>query len=358
MTRILGTGIALPPHIITQAEAGQFASLYFNRHMQRMDRLTAVFDHAQIDKRHFVVPFEWFDTEGGHTFTERSAIYVEEATTLAKNALQCALDDSGLQPKDVDTLIVVSSTGVATPSLDARLMNLLGMRSDTRRIPIWGLGCAGGVAGLARAAEMCRAYPESVTAIVAVETCGLTFQFGDYTKKNFVATALFGDGAAAVICGGDQRFPERHAPEIMGSYSTLWPDSLRVMGWDMVETGFEVLFGVEIPRYIADLLRPEVDCFLGKYGLSIGQIDHLILHPGGAKVIDSYRQALEASPEQLTPAREILRQYGNMSSPTVLFVLDSVLKGQNGGSPPEPGQYGLSAALGPGFSAEQVLIRF
>lgn len=356
MTRILGTGISLPPYRITQEEAGKFAALYFKRNMAHMDRVLTVFDHAQIDQRYLCVPFAWYEDENGHSFTERSAIYVREATLLAQDALTAALHDAGLQPHDVDTLIMVSSTGIAAPSLDARIMNALGMRSDVRRVPIWGLGCAGGVAGLARAAELCRAYPDSVTAIVAVETCSLTFQFGDFSKKNFVATALFGDGAAAAILAGDAREPERDAPQIMGSYSTLWPDSLRVMGWDVVETGLDVLFGVEIPRYVADLLRPEVDCFLGKHGLKLDQIRHMVLHPGGAKVIDSYREALAASEEQLIPARHILRQYGNMSSPTVLFVLDYLLKSDE--ERPQPGEYALSAALGPGFSAEQVLIRF
>lgn len=353
MSKIIGVGTAVPPYRVEQAVARDFAAEYFRQYLPHMNRLTQVFRNAKIDNRYFVVPQDWWRA-GDHTLQERNDIYLEAATALGMAAVENALRDAGLTPTDVDNLIVVSSTGMATPSLDARLINCLSMRRDVRRTPIWGLGCAGGAAGLARAGEMARAFPDSITVLMAVETCGLTFQFEDRSKKNFIATSLFADGAAAVVVAGLHRAEPEQGISILDSHSTLWPDSLRVMGWDVVDTGLEVVFGAEIPRYVADLFRPEVDSFLSKHELTINAIRHFVFHPGGARVIDAYDEALDLTNGHLDPSREILRQYGNMSSPTVLFVLDYIRRQ----SKPQPGEYGLVAALGPGFSAEQVLVRF
>ncbi len=351
MSKIIGVGTAVPPYQVEQTVARDFAAEYFRQYLPHMNRLTQVFRNAQIDSRYFVVPQDWWRA-GDHTLQERNDIYLAAATTLGVEAVQNALNDAGLTPNDVDNLIVVSSTGMATPSLDARLMNCMGMRRDVRRTPIWGLGCAGGAAGLARAGEAARAFPDSITVLMAVETCGLTFQFEDHSKKNFIATSLFADGAAAVVVAGLHRADR--GIDILDSQSTLWPDSLRVMGWDVVDSGLEVVFGAEIPRYVSDLLRPEVDQFLGKHELSVDALTHFVFHPGGARVIEAYNDALDLTNGHLDPSREILRQYGNMSSPTVLFVLDYIRRQKA----PQPGEYGLVAALGPGFSAEQVLLRF
>lgn len=351
MARIIGVGTAVPGYVVDQATARDLAAQYFKRYLPFIDRLKVVFDHAAIDKRHSVVPVEWFSPEH-QNLKARNDVYLREATALGQKAIEQALAAANLTPQAVDNLIVVSSTGIATPSLDAHLMNLMKMRSEVRRTPIWGLGCAGGVAGLARAAEMAQVYPQSVTVLLAVETCSLTFQLQDTSKKNFISTAIFADGAAAVAIAGEERVEP--GPEILASQSTLWPESLDVMGWDVVDTGLAVIFGIEIPNLVIRQMRPEVDCFLGKHGLRLDQIAHMVLHPGGSKVIDAYEQALGLVNGHSKPARETLRQYGNMSSPTVLFVLDYIMKH----SRPQPGDYGLVAALGPGFSAEQVLIRF
>ncbi len=351
MAQIIGTGTAVPPYRVDQAQAQAYAQEHFRSKLPAVERMGTVFKHAAIETRYFVVPPDWWFRKQ-HSLQERNEIYLREATLLAQAALTQALDAARLAPEQIDHLIVVSSTGIATPSLDAWLINRMGLRSDIRRTPIWGLGCAGGVAGLARAAELTRAYPNSVTALVAVETCGLTFQFDDASKKNFIATSLFGDGAAAAVLTETPR-PEQGI-DILDSQSTLWPDSLRVMGWDVVEGGLAVVFGAEIPAYVAERFRPEVDRFLAKQGLEVRHIQHFVFHPGGAKVIHAYDQALDLTNGHLDPSREILRHYGNMSSPTVLFVLDYVVK-QIGS---RPGDYGLLAALGPGFSAEQVLVKF
>jgi len=350
MSRIIGVGTALPPNLIRQEQALYFATKHFRNYLPHIERMGSIFAHAAIEERHFVVPPEWFDQP--HGLRERNDLYLQAALQLSQTAIEQALVGTGLSPQAIDNLIVVSSSGIATPSLDARLINSMGLRSNVRRLPLWGLGCAGGVAGLARAGELARAFPNSITVIVAVETCSLTFQFDDNSKKNFVATALFADGAAAVVVAGAET--DHPGATILDSYSTTWPDSLRIMGWDVVDTGFEVLFGVEIPRVIATQFRPEVECFLGKHGLSIPEIEHLVFHPGGAKVLEAYASTLEVNADALGPSREVLRRYGNMSSPTVLFVLDYIWKQRH----PRSGAYGLASALGPGFSAEQVLIRF
>jgi alkylresorcinol/alkylpyrone synthase len=355
MVYIVGVGTAVPPYVIHQDQARELAARHFERYLSHMDRLKTVFQHAEIDTRYFVVPLEWWNT-AEHSLPERNQIYLREAARIGQQAIEAALDAAGLIVQDIDNLIVVSSSGIATPSLDAILMNLMGMRPDVRRVPIWGLGCAGAVAGLARAAEMTRVYPDSITVLVAVETCGLTFQFGDTSKKNFIATSLFADGAAAAVLTGEPRTEQNAQPtlQICDSQSTLWPDTLGVMGWNVVDQGFGVIFGSEIPRYVSDLFRPEVDRFLGKHELRVEQIDHFIFHPGGAKVIDAYDEALDLTNGHLDPSREILRLYGNMSSPTVLFVLDYILQHCDC----KRGDYGLVAALGPGFSAEQMLVHF
>jgi alkylresorcinol/alkylpyrone synthase len=362
---ILSVGTALPEHQVSQAEAAEFSLRHFNGRLARHSQLMSIFPNTRIEKRHFVRPLPWFAVEQ-HSLKERNDIYIASAEALSIEAARIALERANVSPEQVDFVVFVSTTGMATPSIDARLIAKLGMRPTTKRAPVWGLGCAGGVAGLARAAEFVRAFPDKIALLVAVETCSITFQFGDFTKKNFVATSLFADGAAAVVVSGEQSavgrsvtangsLPTTHLA-FLGSHSMLFPNSEHVMGWDVVDTGLSVIFAPEIPARIARDMQPVVADFLGEHGVSPLALDHYVLHPGGARVLEAYQEAFGLQNGELKHAVSVLRDCGNMSSPTVLFVLERVLHGGHGRHV-RPGELVLMGALGPGFSSELALLR-
>jgi alkylresorcinol/alkylpyrone synthase len=265
------------------------------------------------------------------------------------------LEQARLGPQDIDHVVFVSSTGVATPSLDARLANRLPLRGDVTRTPIFGLGCAGGAAGLARARDLALAYPDSRVLLLALELCSLTFQRRDLDLRNFVATSLFSDGAAAaLVCGAEVDGAEDGRPlELLAARSTLWPDTLDVMGWDVDGDGLHVVFSRDIPALVRERARPSLEGFLADHGLSLAGLDHLIAHPGGPKVLAAYAEALDLPPETFRHSREVLRLCGNMSSPTCLFVLERTLADGGIG----PGETAVLTALGPGFASELVLMR-
>jgi alkylresorcinol/alkylpyrone synthase len=350
MPRIVAVATAVPPHAVTQQVAQAFSRDHFAVAFEDIHRLLPIFDHAAIARRYFTRPPTWL--ANAPSFAERNAHFAEEATTLAAEAARGCLEQAARDPLEVETLVFVSTTGIAAPSVDAYLIQRLGMSPHTRRLPVWGLGCAGGVAGLARSADLARATPEGLVLLVTVETCGLTFCPKDLSKSNFVASALFGDGAGAVLVAGPKA--DATGPRILGAQSTLWPGTEDVMGWDVAEDGFRVKFSRDIPTIVRRLLRPAVERFLKPYGLSPSDITHYISHPGGPRVMGAYAEALGLEPDQLTLARSVLREYGNMSSSSVLFVLERTFKEVQAA----PGDYGLLLALGPGFSAEQLLIQW
>jgi alkylresorcinol/alkylpyrone synthase len=370
MPVIRSVATALPPYSLPQEAIREMAREHFTPAFPEIDRYMPVFRHARIDTRYFVAPPEWFMTP--HSFKECNDLFIEAATALGEMAARRCLQAVGLEPGDVDHLIWVSTTGLSTPSPDALLINRLDLGSHTRRTPIWGLGCAGGVAGLARAFEYGRAFPAQRVLLLSVELCSVTFQWNDRSKRNLIAASLFADGAAAVLVEGDtatrrqgddlisETAPPRPAipapcrpVTILGTQSTLWPDTLEIMGWDIVDTGMQVVFSSRIPGIILSLMRDNLTEFLTPYNLGIDDIDHWILHPGGAKVIDAYVAALDIDPERLQHTRDVLRRYGNMSSATVFFVLENFLQAGT----PAPGEYGILAVLGPGFSCELALIK-
>ena len=344
--RIISVATAVPPYTVSQSEAKAFAASFFENDFKQLDRLLPVFDHTQIGNRYLAQPPDWYGRP--HSFTETNALYEKTALELAVTAARQALHRAAVLSGEIGMVVFVSTTGITTPSLDAKLIQRLGLSNHTCRLPIWGLGCAGGVAGAARAAELARSCPGRAVLLVAVELCSLTFQYNDRSKANLIATSLFGDGAAAAVFNttGD-------GPEVLGSYSTLFEDSEDVMGWDLVQTGLRVRFSRHIPtiidRHLPGLRRQAC----ATWGLDLDSLRYYVAHPGGAKVLAAYIDSLGLSAADLKHAYEILACYGNMSSASVLFVLERFLANQ-----PPTDDYGLMLSLGPGFSAEQVLFRW
>ncbi len=344
--KILSAASAVPPYRVTQKEVKDFARGMFSAAHRDLDRLLPVFDNVKVDSRYFCVPTEWFEVE--HTFPEKNALYVENALALSEKAARRALNRVGAEPDDVGAIFFVSTTGLATPSLDSRLIFRLGLSAHTRRVPIWGLGCAGGVGGLARAADHATLYPDKLVLLVGVELCGLTFLYGDRSKENLIATSLFADGAAAIVLGGGEG-----GIGLIGSHSTTWPGTESVMGWNLMESGLKVMISRSIPNLVRQKMRGNLREACEAVGLSPTDLRHFILHPGGAKVLDAFEEALGLEPGSLALPRDVLRGYGNMSSVTVMFVLEQFLA--EGGF--ASGEYGVLSALGPGFSAEHVFFR-
>jgi len=344
--KILSVATALPPHRVGQQEAKRFAHGMFAEEHRDFERLIPIFDNVHVENRHFCVPVEWFEED--HSFPEKNALYVEHALDLSEKAARRALDRVGADPGEVGAIFVVSTTGLSTPSLDAKLIFRLGLSEHTRRVPIWGLGCAAGAAGLARAAEHARLYPEGLVLLIGVELCGLTFQRGDLSKSNLVSTSLFADGAAAVVLGVGS------GPEVLGGHSTTWPGTGDVMGWELVDSGLKVQLSKSVPVIVRERLRPNMMQACISLGLSFDELEHYLLHPGGAKVLDAFEEVLSIEPGGLGYSRGVLRDCGNMSSVTVLFVLDRFLRAAEYAS----GDFGVLSALGPGFSAEHVFLRF
>jgi alkylresorcinol/alkylpyrone synthase len=308
------------------------------------DRLSGVFDNAGIATRHLVAPPDWYAQP--HGWTERNRLYLESAERLFLEVARKAIAAAGVTAADIDGVVAVSTTGIATPSLEARCAGALGLRGDVRRVPLFGLGCAGGVSGLATAAELARATPGSRWLFVTVETCSISIRLDSDDPAAVVATALFGDGAAAAVlrCGH-----EPGVARIAGSAETLWPETLRIMGWDVEDPGLAVVFDRAIPPFITRELQRAVDDMLARLGLTRGDVDRFCCHPGGVKVIDAIEAALELAPETLDLEREVLRAQGNMSAPTVLFVLEHLLAR---GLPERV----LMTAFGPGFTCAGMLL--
>ncbi len=344
--KISAVATAVPQYAVEQNEIKKFAALLFECGFRGLERLLGVFEHGKIKKRYLSCPLEWYGES--HSFSEANSLFEQTALVLAEKAARQALLESNVAEDDIGAVISVTSTGISTPTLDAKLIQRLGLSLHTLRIPVWGLGCAGGVVGLARAANMVEATRGKAVLLVAVELCSLTFQREDFSKSNLVGASLFADGAAAVIisCDGE-------GPEILGSYSTLFPETEDVMGWDVVDGGLKVRFSRDIPsivrRYLPDLLEDACSA----WGVQSTRLRHFILHPGGAKVVDAYSESLGLNGGYLAAAYRVLENYGNMSSASVFFVLKEYMKQVSA-----EGEYGVMVALGPGFSAEQVLFRW
>lgn len=353
--RLIALATAVPSHVLSQGDARDGIGALFEASLGYDRRLLDVFANAKIAERRVCMPLDWYLAE--HGFAEKNALYVEHAVRLAAEATQKALAAAGLAPADVDHVLFVSSTGIATPSVDALLANELGFRPDVRRTPVWGLGCAGGAAGVARARDFARADPSARILLVALELCSLTFQRDDHSTRNLIAAALFGDGAAAaIVVGADAPGAPAGAPRalsILASSSTLWPGTGDIMGWGVGETGLSIVLSRDLPAFVRREVRPSLLPFLEREGLALSDIAHMVAHPGGVKVLDAWGEALDLPATAFRHARAVLHECGNMSSPSCLFVLERFQAAGEIGA----GENALLSALGPGFSVEYVLLR-
>ena len=346
--RLVALATAVPVHVLCQADVAERAAALFGPIEGGFHRLSPIYRNAQIAHRRSCVGLDWLTEE--HGFSERNTLFLEHATALLTEAATKALAEAGLEPGDIDTIVTVCSSGIATPGLDARVMQNLAFRADVQRLPIFGLGCAGGVLGLSRAAAMAQAAPNSRVLLLVVELCSLTFRRQDRSKSNIVATALFGDGAAAaVITCRPGAADDPVAPRLGPWGEHTWPDSLDVMGWEVADDGLKVVFSRDIPTLVNEHLRPVVDIFLARHQIAFGEIDEFVCHPGGAKVIDALEDCFELQRGDLVHARDTLRDYGNMSAATILFVLRAALDAR-------PSGRRLLTTLGPGFTAGLMVI--
>lgn len=350
---VRGVGTSTPPHSLPQSEAKAFASAMFRDAINDLDRLLTVFKNTQIESRALAQPLSWYGKP--HTFQEANKIYAEVALNISVEAAQRAIDDAGVDPLEIAAVLFVSSTGIATPSLDSPMIQRLGIPHHAQRLPIWGLGCAGGVSGLARAQQIARTLPNKPVLLVATELCTLTFQANDMSKANLVATSLFGDGAGAVVVEyqTDAKAQSRPSLRLLQAHSTLFPETEYVMGWDLIDSGLQVRFDKSIPSLVMEHLPALFKKACVEWNVSSKEVKHFVTHPGGARVLTAYAESLGLPAEQFRHAHDILRRYGNMSSPTVFFVLQEYLKDM------EPtDDLGVMLAWGPGFSAEQLLFRW
>ncbi|MDX2143182.1 MAG: 3-oxoacyl-[acyl-carrier-protein] synthase III C-terminal domain-containing protein [Rhodospirillaceae bacterium] len=340
-----GIATAYPPYRFGQEDVMAQAQAVFGHRPELMRRMMAAYGNAGVATRYSCVPIEWYARD--HGWPERMALFESNALALLADAGRKAIAAAGISPEHIGATVTVSSTGISTPSLDSLLQAPLGLKPTVQRLPVFGLGCAGGVIGLSRAAALARATPGQWVLFMCTELCGLTFRRGDDSKANIIGTTIFGDGAAAIVLSAGERTSGGFA-EIEAWGEHTWPGSRDVMGWSVEDDGLGVIFSRHIPTLVRDELRPVTDAFLRDHGLSVADLDGLIVHPGGEKVISAIEESFDLAPGSLTHARDILAECGNMSAVTVLAVLERMAApGTNGGA---KGRH-LMSALGPGFSA-------
>ena len=336
-----GLATAVPPFRMPQELVKSIAKEMLGDRYEDFARLSSIMQNAGVKTRYLAQPHDWY--AGEHDFHDRNNAYLDVATDLFKQAAMGALKNGKLMPEDIDCIVTVSSTGVATPTIDARAMQDIGFRPDVHRVPVFGLGCAAGVTGMAIAAKLARANPGTNVLLVAIELCSLSFNAIDPSKADFVATVLFGDGAAALCLRSQLGTPDKGIT-IGDGVEHLWHDTLDNMGWDVRADRLGVILDRAIPKFVRDKYRTAANAALQTAGIELGNIERFICHPGSVKVIQAIETSLELESGSLDHERHVMTNYGNMSAPTVLFILERVLKDR------KPGQY-MMASLGPGFTA-------
>ncbi|BBY00786.1 polyketide synthase-like Pks10 [Mycobacterium seoulense] len=346
---IAGAAVAFTPHRYNQDEVARELTEFTDPRFLRFAQTTGV------DHRNLALPLSRYPRLSG--FTEANDAYLEVAVDLGERAVRSALSDAGIEPHEVDTIVMVSSTGIAVPTIDARLMTRIGLRPNIKRVPLFGLGCVAGAAGMARVHDYLHGYPGDVAVLLSVELCSLTLQRDDTSIPALIGVSLFGDGAAAVVATGSDRMTvghsDRRAPRILGTRSRVIPETVDVMGWNVGSNGFQLVMSRDVPKMAEVHLREEVDGFLADHGLSLSDVSTWVCHPGGPKVLDSIEDALGLSPEALAHSRNSMRDNGNISSASVLDVLRRTIA-----EPLAEGAFGVMLAMGPGFSFELLLLQW
>jgi len=355
--KILAAASAFPEHYCPQADATAALIETWGDRLSSPDLLRRIHSRAQVDGRYLALPLEAYPAL--KTWGEANRAWMRVAEKIGSDALCRAATNAGISSRDIDALFFVSITGVSSPSMDAKIINRLHLNPNMRRVPIFGLGCVAGAAGLSQAADYVRAYPERIAALVSVELCTLTVQYDDLSRANLISTGLFGDGAAAVLVAGAERevpvaAHEPSGPEIVATRSVFYPDTEDVMGWDVSERGFRIVLSPGVPEIIGEHLRQDVDAFLADHDLKRADIGCWVMHTGGPKVLEATQAALEVDREALAASWDCLRRMGNLSSASVLIVLEEIMTHRR----PAPGTWSVLAAMGPGFCCEMLLLRW
>ncbi len=351
MSHLAAVSGVLPQHRHSQPEVTAAFSEVLGAHGVTRNLLERVHANAGVSHRHLALPLERYAALAD--FGEANTEFIRVAVDLGAEAVGQALQSAGLRPTDVDLVVSTTVTGVAVPPMEARVAARLGLRTDVKRVPMFGLGCVAGAAGVARLHDYLLGHPDDVAVLLSVELCSLTMQRDDTSVANLVASGLFGDGAAAVVMVGRNRADGTGLPRVVATRSRLYPDSERAMGWDVAASGLRIVLGVEVPELVRANVRDDVDRFLADHGLSRADIGWWVTHPGGPKVLEAIAEALELDRDALALTWRSLDQIGNLSSASVLHVLADTLRER----PPAPGSHGVLMAMGPGFCLELVLLR-
>ena len=348
--KIVSAACAFPKHYYPQSAIVHALHQYLADKLPNQAVLDRLHGRTGVDGRFLALPLEEYANL--ETWGRCNNAWIEAAEEMGRNAICRAVTRAGIRPADLDALLFVSITGIASPSIDARLINRMKLSHRIRRMPIFGLGCVGGAAGISRAADYVRAYPDQVAALLSVEACSLTFQPDDVSAANLISTGLFGDGAASVVIAGkDCDLP---GIEIVATRSNFYPDTEDVMGWDISEKGFRIVLSPDVPKVARERLGADVDAFLADHGLSRRDIGCWLIHTGGPKVLEAVQETLGVDRSALDASWESLRRFGNLSSASVLTVLDDVMTHRR----PAQGTWSVLAAMGPGFCSELVLLRW
>jgi alkylresorcinol/alkylpyrone synthase len=348
--KIASAASAFPKHYYSQKFLLEQLQLYWGDRLRNPQMLARLHRNVAVEGRHLAMPYEkYYDID---TWGRANDIWIEVARELGEQGLCRALHHAGIDSNQLGALFFTSVTGISSPSIDAMLINRMGLPANIKRLPIFGLGCVAGAAGIARAADYVRAYPSQAAALVSVELCSLTIQRDDLSVANLISSGLFADGSAAVIVTGSNL--NANGPEILATRSIFYPGTEEMMGWKVTEKGFRITLSPEVPTLIRDHLGHDMDVFLGDHGYRKSDIGSWVLHTGGPKVLEATAAALDLSDGQLDASWACLKRVGNLSSASVLVVLEDVMRNHR----PEPGTLGILAAMGPGFCSELVLLKW